>query len=64
MKHGQQPRFDRNGDPISMRTITQRCEQLLDTGTFRPIGRMAGKPEYDDDGNLARFTPGTFPYNP
>ena len=32
----------------------------MDGGTLRPVGRMAGKPEYDDEGQLLRFTPANF----
>eukprot|EP01047_Picozoa_sp_COSAG01_P028979 COSAG01_NODE_1968_length_8769_cov_5.768166_10_plen_152_part_00 len=86
VEHGRQPRYDRDGAPLALHTIAQRCELLVrrfcfsscccyclvtamsssmaprqvDAGTFRPLGRMAGKAEYDDSGQLARFTPANF----
>jgi hypothetical protein len=58
--HGRMPRFDRDGEPIDMLNIAQRCELLCDPGTLRPIGRMAGKPEYDEYGGIVSYTPANF----
>ncbi|TDI60330.1 MAG: methylmalonyl-CoA carboxyltransferase [Alphaproteobacteria bacterium] len=36
-------------------TVRDRIDRLFDDGTFREIGALAGKAEYDDDGNLTDF---------
>jgi acetyl-CoA carboxylase carboxyltransferase component len=36
-------------------TVRDRIDRLYDDGTFREIGALAGKAEYDDDGNLTDF---------
>jgi acetyl-CoA carboxylase carboxyltransferase component len=41
-------------------TIRERIDALLDEGSFRETGPIAGGSEYDDDGRLAEFTPGNF----
>ena len=33
-------------------TVRERIARLLDPGTFHEIGAIAGKAEYDDDGEL------------
>ena len=38
-------------------TVLERIEQLLDTGTFREIGSLAGLARYGEDGQLHGFTP-------
>ena len=43
-----------------MMNVAQRCEMLCDPGTLRPIGRMAGKPEYDEYGDIVSYTPANF----
>ena len=58
--HGLAARFDRDGNEIDMMNIAQRCELLCDPGSLKPIGRMAGKPEYDEDGNVVSYTPANF----
>src|SRR5688572_32362728 len=37
-------------------TVLERIDQLLDAGTFREIGTLAGMAQYADDGELQRFT--------
>ena len=41
-------------------TVRERLAQLLDDGSFREIGALAGAAVYDDDGELERFTPANF----
>lgn len=38
-------------------TCRERIDLLLDRGSFREIGSLAGFSSYDDDGNVAAFTP-------
>ena len=38
-------------------TCRERIDLLLDDGTFREIGSVAGFPSYGDDGSVAAFTP-------
>jgi len=38
-------------------TCRERIALLLDEGTFREMGSLAGFASYDDDGNVAAFTP-------
>lgn len=38
-------------------TCRQRIELLLDDGSFREVGSLAGFASYDEDGNVAAFTP-------
>ncbi len=40
--------------------VRERIEHLLDRKSFREIGKIAGKTEYDDEGNLKNFTPANF----
>ena len=40
--------------------IRQRIDLLLDKNSFREIGKIAGKAEYDEDGNLKNFIPANF----
>ncbi len=40
--------------------IRERIEKLVDENTFHEIGKLAGKSEYDDQGNLKNFTPANF----
>ncbi len=40
--------------------IRERIEKLVDENTFHEIGKLAGKSEYDDKGNLINFTPANF----
>jgi acetyl-CoA carboxylase carboxyltransferase component len=41
-------------------TVRERIAALLDPGTFREIGGLAGAAAYDDDGTLVEFTPANF----
>ena len=41
-------------------TIRERVGAIVDGGSFREIGALAGVGEYDDDGNLTGFTPSNF----
>lgn len=41
-------------------TVRERIDQLLDPGTFREIGSLAGKAGYDDDGTMTEFMPANF----
>ena len=38
-------------------TCRERIDLLLDAGSFREVGSVAGFASYDDDGNVAAFTP-------
>ena len=38
-------------------TCRQRIRLLLDEGSFREVGSVAGFASYDDEGNIAEFTP-------
>ena len=38
-------------------TCRERIDLLLDEGSFREIGSLAGFSSYDDDGNVVAFTP-------
>jgi acetyl-CoA carboxylase carboxyltransferase component len=38
-------------------TVRERIERLLDAGSFREIGSLAGTGEYDEHGELINFTP-------
>ena len=38
-------------------TVRERIDQLLDPGSFREIGSVAGKASYDEAGNIAGFMP-------
>ncbi|MGE0151260.1 MAG: acyl-CoA carboxylase subunit beta [Reyranellaceae bacterium] len=41
-------------------TVRERIEKLLDAGSFREIGAIAGKAEYNEDGTLKDFSPSNF----
>ena len=41
-------------------TVRERIDRLLDPGTFREVGALAGSASYDEDGNLEEFTPTNF----
>ncbi|MGR8919940.1 MAG: acyl-CoA carboxylase subunit beta [Gammaproteobacteria bacterium] len=41
-------------------TVRERIERLLDDGSFREYGRMAGGAVLDDDGELESFTPANY----
>jgi len=38
-------------------TVRERIDALLDPGSFREVGSIAGKAGYDDAGNITAFTP-------
>ena len=38
-------------------TCRERIDLLLDAGSFREVGSIAGFASYDDDGNVSAFTP-------
>jgi acetyl-CoA carboxylase carboxyltransferase component len=40
--------------------VRQRVEQLLDAGSFREVGSLAGKVEYDESGRIKDYTPSNF----
>jgi len=40
--------------------VRQRIAAMADKGTFREIGKIAGKATYDTDGELTDFTPANF----
>ena len=39
-------------------TVRERIDQMLDPGTFKEIGSIAGKATYDLKGNIVEFMPG------
>lgn len=39
-------------------TVRERIDQMLDPGSFKEIGSIAGKASYDDQGNIVDFMPG------
>ena len=41
-------------------TVRERIDLLLDEGSFHEIGELAGRPTYDDDGQLVDFMPANF----
>ena len=41
-------------------TIRERIESLIDPGTFAEMGALAGKAEYDEEGNLVSFLPANY----
>jgi len=38
-------------------TVRERLQELLDPGSFREVGSIAGRARYDDAGRLLEFTP-------
>ena len=40
--------------------VRERIDLLLDKNSFHEIGKIAGKAEYDKEGNLQKFTPTNF----
>jgi acetyl-CoA carboxylase carboxyltransferase component len=40
--------------------VRERVDQLLDEGSFREIGSLASRVEYDEDGRIKAFTPSNF----
>ena len=41
-------------------TVRERIDRLIDAGSLHEIGTTAGWAEYDDDGEIAKFTPANF----
>ena len=41
-------------------TVRERIERMVDPGSFAETGALAGKADYDDQGNLAAFRPANF----
>lgn len=41
-------------------TVRERIDRLVDAGSFAETGVLAGKAEYDDEGNLTSFLPANF----
>lgn len=41
-------------------TVRERIDRLLDPGTFHEVGAIAGRAQYDADGNLQDFSPTNF----
>ena len=41
-------------------TIRERIDRIADPGSFHEIGKLAGVGEYDDQGEMQRFTPSNF----
>jgi acetyl-CoA carboxylase carboxyltransferase component len=40
--------------------VRDRIDQLLDQGSFREVGSLASRVEYDEDGNIKAFVPSNF----
>ena len=40
--------------------VRDRVDQLLDDGSFREIGSLASKVEYDEEGRIKAYTPSNF----
>jgi acetyl-CoA carboxylase carboxyltransferase component len=43
-------------------TVRERIDALLDPGSFREFGTIAGRAEYDDEGAITEFLPANFVY--
>lgn len=41
-------------------TVRERIARVLDSGSFREVGKLAGRARYDDAGNLASFEPAPY----
>ncbi len=41
-------------------TVRERVDRLLDAGSFREVGMLAGGARYDEDGKLVEFRPANF----
>ncbi len=41
-------------------TVRERVDKMADPGSFWEFGKLAGKATYDDDGELADFTPANY----
>jgi acetyl-CoA carboxylase carboxyltransferase component len=40
--------------------VRQRIDMLLDPGSFREVGSLAGRVEYDEEGRITGYTPSNF----
>ncbi|MDD9891682.1 MAG: methylmalonyl-CoA carboxyltransferase [Gammaproteobacteria bacterium] len=58
-KMGGEERIQRQHDNGRL-TVRERIEKLVDKDSFREIGALAGKAEYDDEGKLQNFMPSNF----
>ncbi len=58
-KMGGEERIQRQHDNGRL-TVRERIEKLVDKDSFHEIGALAGKAEYDTEGNLQDFTPSNF----
>jgi len=58
-KMGTPDRVQRHHDRGHL-TVRERLDLLVDPGTFRERGVLAGKGEYDDEGQLTNFTPSNY----
>ena len=56
---GEPERIDRHHAAGKL-TIRERIGGLADSGTFREIGSIAGDAQYDENGDLVRYTPSSF----
>jgi acetyl-CoA carboxylase carboxyltransferase component len=41
-------------------TVRERIERLVDPGSFEETGVLAGRAEYDEEGNLVSFRPANY----
>jgi acetyl-CoA carboxylase carboxyltransferase component len=55
-EHGGPERVKRHKDAGKL-TARERIDLLLDPGSFREIGSVAGKASYDESGGITRFAP-------
>ena len=67
LKHREELAQDMGGEERIQRqhdngrlTVRERIEKLVDKDSFHEIGALAGKAEYDTEGNLQNFTPSNF----
>ena len=67
LKHREELAQDMGGEERIQRqhdngrlTVRERIEKLVDKDSFHEIGSLAGKAEYDTEGNLQNFTPSNF----
>ena len=58
-KMGGQEKLKRQKDNNRL-NVRERINLLLDKDSFHEIGKIAGKAEYNEDGNLKNFTPSNF----
>ncbi len=58
-KMGGEEKLTRQADRGKL-NVRQRLERLIDPGSFREIGKLAGRADYNDDGSLKDFSPSNF----